>query len=429
MCADDPASNATPTPTTPAAAQSNDTRWTVMIFMGAATIQGNEPLLDAVEADLREIREVSDGVEANLNIFVQVHGRRINGKDAPQRYHFGQGQDGIPTDVPENERDCDDGQALAQFIEHATTKVRHRRKDHSLLVLWGHAYDFSFGRSLTQGGAIAALEFAEIGNVLQRLQRRMQELFKMRDTDPVEDLPTLDVIGFDACDVATAEMAYQLQPFAKFLLASQIGIPVPGWPYHRILDRLKNPHGDVMSPPEFGSYAVRRYCAAYDPSSPVSLTLLNLAGARHLARLTESFAVELAIAIGQPDTRDRVIDLFFESQTEPGKPAVDVADLCLNLATSKEHPELARTARELGDFVIATTHNVVGQSKSAEGWPFVAEHGCNSCELVRLNGLSLYAPHVAPSREPDVVRERYHEFAFARETRWSALVHNLVSQE
>lgn len=296
-----------------------------------------------------------------------------------------------------------------------------------MLVLWGHAYDFAFGRSLTAGGAIQALEFAEIGNVLRRLQQRMQALFSARDTDSVPELPTLDVIGFDACDVATVEMAYQLQPFAKFLLASQIGIPVPGWPYHRILDRLKNPHGELMSPPEFGSYAVRRYCAAYDSSSPVSLTLLNLARAQRLADLTEAFAVELAIAIGQPDTRDRIVDLFFESQTEPGKAAIDVADFCLNFVNSKQYPGLARTSRELGDFVVSTSNNVVGQSKSAEGWPFVAEHGRNSCELVRLNGLSLHAPHVAPSQEPDVVRERYHEFAFARETRWSALVHDLAA--
>ena len=58
-------------------------------------------------------------------------------------------------------------------------------------------------------------------------------------------------------------MACQLQPFAKYLLGSEIGIPIPGWPYDRILDRLRNPKGRLMAPPEFGSYVVRRFCESY----------------------------------------------------------------------------------------------------------------------------------------------------------------------
>ena len=42
-------------------------------------------------------------------------------------------------------------------------------------------------------------------------------------------------VAFDACDLATVEMACQLKPFAKYLLGSQIGIPLPGWPYDRVL--------------------------------------------------------------------------------------------------------------------------------------------------------------------------------------------------
>ena len=79
------------------------------------------------------------------------------------------------------------------------------------------------------------------------------------------DLPTLDILGFDACDLSTVEMACQLQPFANYLLGSQIGIPIPGWPYDRILDRLQNPMGS-MRPSEFGSYIVRRFCESYAAS-------------------------------------------------------------------------------------------------------------------------------------------------------------------
>ena len=55
---------------TPSSAVRN-VKWTVMVFMGAGTIAGNESLIAAAEADLKEMRFV--GSDGPLNIFVQVH--------------------------------------------------------------------------------------------------------------------------------------------------------------------------------------------------------------------------------------------------------------------------------------------------------------------------------------------------------------------
>ena len=391
-------------------------RWTVMVFMGAAKIDGSEPLGDAADADLAEIGAVGGGGDHDLNIFVQLHGQ-----GEPRRYHFG--AERTDEAVPASALDFQNGQALADFIEYSTSKIGHRRKDHSILVMWGHAFDFAFGRSLTPGGAIAALDFVEISEVLRRLQMKM--LKRYEDHEPGEP-PTLDIIGFDACDIATVEMAHQLKSYAKFLLGSQTGIPIPGWPYNLILDRLKSPHGDLMAPPEFGSYAVRRFCASYDPSSPVTLTLINLTHEPQLFELADAFALELSIAAGNPRIRDLIADLFFESQTERGKPFVDVADLCLNLLSATEYPSLVRRARQLGDLIAGPCGNAVGLSKEGAGWPLVAEHGRNSGQLTRLNGLSLYAPHLAPPEDLSGVRKLYERFAFVQNTRWSNLVHGLA---
>jgi hypothetical protein len=402
-----------------------DPSWTVMIFMGADTIKRDDPLGDAVDDDLAELRAVGKHANDNLDIFVQVHGR-----GSPHRLHFGRDTAGNPQEldapVPGNQADNEDGQALSDFIETSTMRVGHRRQDRSMLVLWGHAYDFAFGRTLTPGGAIVSLDFGEISTLLRRLQTRMLEAFRARDNDKNPEPPTLDIIGFDACDTATVEIAFQLQPFAKYLLGSQIGIPIPGWPYHRILDRLQNPYGDLMAAPELGAYTVRRFCASYDASSPVTLTLLNLALVPRLSELVETLAVELAIAVGNPTTRDRVTELFFESQTEAGKPFVDAADLCLNLLGSMQYPSLSQRARDLGNYLAGPRGNVVGLSDEAAGWPLIAEHGRNSGELVRLNGLSLYAPHVAIPDDPGAVRQLYDKFKFVQNTRWSSLVHDLA---
>ena len=81
---------------------SGNAKWTVMVFMGAATIEGNVPLLEAAEADLAEMRFVGSGpVEKGfgrpgdeLNIFVQVH---QGGDIVPRRGRITENMAGLET--------------------------------------------------------------------------------------------------------------------------------------------------------------------------------------------------------------------------------------------------------------------------------------------------------------------------------------------
>lgn len=405
-------------PGSPEAATQQDVepkKWTVMVFMGAATLAGNVPLIEAAEADLAEMRFVGSG--GALNIFVQVH----RGKGVVTR----RGRvEGMPVGIDALEgvpgEQGDPGPlALLSFIKWALTAAHHNPNDPShcsLLVLWGHAYDFAIGRAHTSRGTIDALDFAELSRVLERLQSEFGS-----------PGAKLDILGFDACDLATVEMACQLQPFTSYLLGSEIGIPIPGWPYDRILDRLRNPIGDLMGPAELGSYIVRRFCESYMAASrTVSLTLLSLDRAHELTGVAEVLALTLATAIGDPGARDRLANLFSQSQTAAGKPYVDVADLCLNLVRSSGDPLIIEAARAFGDFLISPQPPLVGKSNEGARRPFVVEHGRNAGQTARLNGISIYAPHVAPNRDFDAVRHLYHNFVFAQETQWSGLVHALA---
>jgi hypothetical protein len=402
---------------TPPAAEGSK-KWTVMVFMGAATVAGNEPLLAAAEADLKEMRFVGSG--GALNVFVQVH---QGGDIVPRRGRIGEnGQVGIDglEDVPVNERDTARGMALLNFIKWALYEANHLNDPRYLmLVLWGHAYDFAIGRTPTTTGVVDALDFAELSRVLERLQLEFRA-----------PGAKLDILGFDACDLSTVEMACQLEPFAKYLLGSQIGVPLPGWPYDRIFDRIRNPYGRVMGPAELGSYIVRRFCESYSAESrTVSLTLLDLNRAKELTVATQVLALTLASMIGDPDERERIAYLFAESQTAPGKPYVDLADLCLGLVRYGGNAFLAEAARNLGNFLISAQPVRVGESEEGVGQPFVIEHGRNAAQTARLNGLSIYAPHVAPDRDFDAVRHLYQNFVFAQDTQWSGLVHALARRD
>ncbi len=392
-------------------------KWTVMVFMGTETEEGNAPLVEAAISDLEEMMAV--GSCDSLNIFVQVHAYGV----PPVRYHLGVSEE----IVPESQRETAEGWALAQFIESSLMKrgYEHAEADNSLLVLWGHAYDFAIGHAPTRRGTIDALDFVELSAVLRRLQNRMREVYHGQHP------PTLDVVGFDACDVSTVEMACQLAPFAKYLLGSEVGVPIPGWPYDRVLERLRFPAGRLMGPAEFGTYAVRRYCESYVPSErSVSLTLLDLKRTPELFALTEVLATTLNLAISRgPDTRDLIAQIFRRSQTKPYKAYVDVADLCLNLMRESGDSLVIEAARAVGDFLIAAPREVVDKSLLGEGRPFVVEHGRNGVDTAKLNGISLYAPHVALTSEFEAVRKLYEEFRFTQETSWSRLVYSLAEAQ
>ena len=393
-----------------------------MVFMGADSLEGNEPLDDAVIADLAEMRLI--GGAKTLEVFVQVH--RHRGPTERYRFHWDdQGQKRAENRYPVRDMPSDD--ALIEFIKSSTETSGHRRQDHSMLVLWGHAYDFAFARSKTRAGVVDSIDFIELSGMLERLQDIMKERYSLRYGDTDDTRPTLDIIGFDVCDVATVEMACQLQPFAKYLLGSEIGIPIPGWPYDRILQRLANPKGRLMAPPEFGGWVVRRFCEAYRADTPVSLTFLDLTQATELRARAELLALALAVAIGDEDVRERIADLFKRSQTGEDRPYVDVVDLCLNLVREGGDVLVAEAARALGDLLLSPQGLLVGKSETGDGRPFIVEHGRNAGELARLNGVSLYAPHIC-NTDGLAIRSVYDRFVFAEKTVWSDLVHTMATQ-
>ena len=387
-------------------------KWTVMVFMGADNLPGEADLSADAERDIAELKKVPS--TDNLNIFVQLHG-----KGFVRREHIGK----PPTNLSQEEADATNGKGLIAFMRWAIETARHKEEDYSLLVLWGHAYRFAIGYTRV-GTRIDALDFAELQMVLTRFQEeyRVQQGSQSR--------PRLDIVGFDACDLATVEMAYQLHPFAKYLVASQIGIPLPGWPYERILDRLKISKGRTMGPPELGAYIVRRYCESYPETVRVSLTLLDLSRGGELFDLTENLARSIAIAIGDdPQAQDLVSELFMRSRVidNDPKPFVDVADLCLNLELYCADDNVRNAARAFGNFVFSPGPVLRHASETGAGKPFVVEHGRNAGRTARLHGVSLYAPHVAgDAHDWPAASQQYEKFVVVQKTLWYELVRALA---
>jgi hypothetical protein len=401
-------------------------KWTVMIFMGAGAIDGDASLTEFVDQDIQQIeralkREKSDG---ELNVFVEIHGL-----GRATRQHLG--VDSEPSFVPEERTQAEavvDGRPILAFIDWALKTARHRRTDYSLLIMWGHAYEFAFARQQTPSG-IDAVDFGEFANALRKFQEQAQQDY------PGEGPPRLDIVGFDACDVSTLELANQLQPFASYLIGSQIGVPLPGWPYYTILSRLRHPrYGRVMTPTDFGSFVVRRFCEEYSTPGddgqphPVSLTLLDLSRAPEAFDAAEKLAGAIARACGDDlDELDLVLAQFVAAQTIDGKPFVDVADFCLNLSRHSGDVEVRKLASELGDILIRPAFPFPRDNHRGA---LIVEHSRNAHQTAKLHGVSLYAPQIlGEDFDWRTVRFWYNKFDFTGETLWGRLVHVLAEMQ
>jgi hypothetical protein len=395
-------------------------KWTVMMFMGADGVEGNVPLEKEADDDIEELKGIPPS--DNLQILIDRHGPGNAG-----RFRIEKGK--LLDEVPKNAALAKaaslsspeafaSGAALRDFVTSSLWSSNQEgaqagAKPNTMLVLWGHAYDFTFGPAATRFG-IDALDYGEIAGVLSEVTNKGQN--------------KLDIVAFDACAIATLEIAYQFEPFAKYLVASQIGVPRPGFPYKRAFERLAAPlrNGTAVSDldaSQLGSYIVRRYCEAYQSSElPVSLSHLDLRQVRPLAALTDQLASALAIAMEQDESEQALVsEVFRLAQTLDEQPFVDVASLSRLLFRFSGDDEVRAAAKALGDAVLAPVAPVRGRRT-----PFVIENGFNSIETAGLSGVSLYAPNVAPNHDFAAAGPFYEKLAFARETLWRDLVRALA---
>jgi hypothetical protein len=410
-------------------------KWLVMVFMGADDIPGDASLLKEAYDNIEQMKKILPKPDPHLEIFVQLH---ANGEVQRQRL----GHDTELKTIDLSREASTNGNALTVFISNAVrdvTKEGFRPDDYSMLVMWGHTWEFGIGPQVLRNG-IDALDFAELSEVLKRYQ--LEHKREYSDYYPGDKVPKLDIVAFDACNVATVEMACQLAPFTDYLLASQIGIPLPGWPYDEVLDRLKVPKGDHrMGPAELGSYIARRYSLHYAAENKrVTLSMLNLKRASQLNELTETLARSIAIAFDEdPAELDLIYELFLRSRTPDERPFIDVADFCFNLIRYSQNASVRAAAEALGNFLItpyptAKPPKAEPPKKEERGSefgvkrPFIVENVRNSADTAGLNGVSLYAPHVSDN-DSALASHFYDKFVFAQKTLWSELVQGLMLPE
>ena len=369
-------------------------QWTVMVYM-AADNRTNEDLFADLESkahdDLDEMTTV--GSNDAMDVVVQVDWKT----DKPQRLRvlheaqevLDQAAGPINTGRPEE---------LQSFLIWAQNAFPSR---YYMLVLWGHSARYAFGYDHQD-----SLTTPELAIALRDPEYRRRR--KIRASQGIH------ILGFDACGMSTIESAYELRANATYMLASEIGMPLPGWPYGRILQAIAETPG--IEPEALGKAVVSRFVESL-PGRNIALTMLHLPSldANGIVQSMDALATSLAIAVGTDrNQRELVLSRFRHAGVPTGEPLVDLGELCLDLSANDVDTSVQRAAGEMLTLL----------SKQSG---LILDHHRDGDNTTSLCGVSAYAPHVG--RPQDSWLELYDQLDLSRRTFWPRVVEFLLSAD
>lgn len=185
-----------------------------------------------------------------------------------------------------------DKQALYDFIDWA---VDRHPADRYILVLWDHG-GASGGVCYDETADYDSLTIHEVNDALYEYAERNTSFH-------------LDIIGFDACLMATYEMAAHMAGYADYMVASEELEPGLGWNYEGWLGALAaDPDMDSGDIAVAIADAFMEACLNNNPNDYLSQSVINLRAIPSLKNQLETYAAYLTDALenGQMPTISRL---------------------------------------------------------------------------------------------------------------------------
>lgn len=225
-------------------------------------------------------------------------------------------------------------EVLADFIGFGLTNFP---ADHQALVLWDHGAGWT-GMGPDESDGLDVLELAEIG-------QGVEVGLSMAGVDQ------LDLIGFDACLMATYEVASVVAPYADYMLASEELEPGHGWDYRSLAGAAGS------TPAEVGSALIQGYAAqaaSFDVDEAITLSLLDLS----MMPAVDAAVADLGASLVDTGTgpsvgKARASTLAFGRDPNPELDSnlIDLGGLAANVASEAGFDDSALTSA-LDDLVV-----------------------------------------------------------------------------
>jgi len=237
--------------------------WTFMVYLAAAN-----DLNPFASLDLQEMMKVGSNENINIIVYLTLH---EDGKPKVTKKLYV--NKGSMTQIgPDMVRDSGDVATLEEALEWACVDYP---SDRIAVDLWDHGsgplnrskmsllsrgvcYDYDTDHYLTDRDCLQAFSWA-------------------RDT--FRGGKKFDIIAFDACLLASLELAYTLSSCANYMVASEETIPGDGYQYAYLLSPLATTNLDPLS---FARHMINAYKQEYEGTTDFTLSATDLNAVKSL---------------------------------------------------------------------------------------------------------------------------------------------------
>lgn len=344
-------------------------KWTVLVYMCASDLESKQA---SATDDMIEMQNATESC-SNLRFVIEADGTTkwhndLCQNNKKQRIVIENG--GAKVVETGNSTNMGRSETLTDFLAWG---LENYSSEHMALDFWNHGGGSITGVCFDQKFDMDSLSLAEIDDALAKTYEHMPRKF--------------DMIGFDACLMATVETANILVPYGEYMVASQNLESGIGWDYNSFAKAVK---AGARSGADIGEYLADGYynaCIKTSEHGNATLSVIDLSKIDEFIKAFDLYAKD-AYAYAA-DRLNEVIKAAKSSnnfggnnRTEGYTNMVDIGDLLSNSGFAKNSASSALSA----------LNNCVVYKKNGSNEK-------NSC------GLSLYYPiSVRGSREIDIFK-------------------------
>jgi len=301
-----------------------------------AYIAGDNNLSDDGIEDIEEMTR--EGTDRTAYTGVEID--TIGEHDGSVRYEIcGPDATGVPHRMVIerlNERNTGDPRTLIAFLEWG---LRRFSASNRIVVVWGHGTGFRTPRRRDIAGDDSAGSLARSSLSIPDLERA----FYRAGIGSRHSFGKLRILGFDACLMAMLEIAHHLRDQAEYIVGSQELEPGFGWPYNRVVARLKG----RPTPRKLARAIVDEYVKSYRRSGETGITqsAIETAKTPAVVRALHELGAALTKSIAErphPIVHARVKTLSFAQGNY-----VDIIDMTNQLSKFIKDPNVKECAIKL----------------------------------------------------------------------------------
>ncbi|MBN2220957.1 MAG: hypothetical protein JW708_02040, partial [Vallitaleaceae bacterium] len=270
----------------------NQTSWTIMVYMNGSDLESSyDPYLGELSGNATlDLDEMINGLNTeNIHVVIETGGTLewLMPEIDPSQNQRHKIEDGQLVHIDDlGLKNMTDPNTLIDFVDWSMNTYPSEKY---ALLMWNHGGGSLYGFGVDEYFPDDSLTLDELSLALSTISEKHSK--------------QLEVIGFDACLMATLETAAVCAPYANFLIASEETEPSYGWDYDRIFKALGD--GNAYDGNSFGELVVEGfldYSVEANQEELLTLSVIDLSVIdeviEDLNALTETISEDFLLADG-----------------------------------------------------------------------------------------------------------------------------------